>query len=95
MRSRQKLLGWLEDALGVLCETLADRPARSVLNEFRTSIRESVDAVLLSLVDAMENDDRMSWDIVNQLTGDRGEMMREVRTHYLELDPTAAKAGAD
>ena len=91
MRSRQKLLGWLEDALGVLCETLAERPARSVLNEFRTSIRESVDAVLLSLVDAMENDDRMSWDIVKQLTGDRGEMMREVRTHYLELDPPLRK----
>ena len=91
MRNRQKLLAWLEDALGVLCETLAERPARSALDQFRTTIRESVDSVLLSLVDAMESDDTMSWDIVKQLTGDRGEMMRKVRTHYLELDPPLGK----
>ena len=91
MRNRQQLLAWLEDALGVLCETLAERPARSALDQFRTTIRESVDSVLLSLVDAMESDDTMSWNIVKQLTGDRGEMMRKVRTHYLELDPPLGK----
>ena len=91
MRNRQKLLAWLEDALGVLCETLAEPPGRSALNQFRTSIRESVDSVLLSLVDAMESDDTMSWDIVKQLTSDRGEMMRKMRTHYLELDPPLGK----
>ena len=90
-RNRQKLLAWLEDALGVLCEMLAERPAPSALNQFRTSIRESVDSVLLSMVDAMESDDGMSWDIVKQLTGDRGEMMRKVRTHYLESDPPLPK----
>ena len=91
MRNRQKLLAWLEDALGVLCETLAEPPGRSALNQVRTSIRESVDSVLLSLVDAMESDDTMSWDIVKQLTSDRGEMMRKMRTHYLELDPPLGK----
>ena len=87
MRNRQKLLGWLEDALGALCETLAERPDRSVLNQFRTEIRESVDSVLVSMVDAMQSDDTMSWDIVKQLTGDRGEMMGKVRTHYMEMEP--------
>ena len=91
MRNRQKLLAWLEDALGVLCDALAERPARPALNQFRTSIRESVDSVLLSLVDAMESDDRMSWDVVKQLTGDRGEMMRKVRTRYMEADPPLQK----
>ena len=91
MRNRQKLLAWLEDALGVLCETLAERSTPSALNQFRTSIRESVDSVLLSLVDAIESDDSMSWDIVKQLTSDRGEMMRKVRTHYLESDPPLRK----
>ena len=42
-------------------------------------------------LDAMESDDRMSWDIVKQLTGDRGEMMRKVRTHYMEMDPPLQK----
>ena len=87
MRNRQKLLGWLEDALGVLCETLADIDDRSVLVQFRTTICESVDGVLLALVDAMESDDEISWDLARRLTGDRGQMMREIRTKYVETDP--------
>ena len=87
MRNRQKLLGWLEDALGVLCETLADLDDRSPLAQLRTTICESVDGVLLALVDAMDSDDPSTWDLIRQLTGDRGEMMRDIRTQYLEWDP--------
>ena len=87
MRNRQKLLVWLEDALGVLCETLADIDDRSVLAQFRSTICESIDGVLLALVDAMESDDEISWDLARRLTGDRGEMMREIRTKYLDRDP--------
>ena len=87
MRNRQKLLAWLEDALGVLCETLAELSGRSALGQFRTSICESVDGVLLSLVDAMESDDAMSWDIARQLTGERGDMMRRLRAQFLEMEP--------
>ena len=91
MQNRQKLLAWLEDALGVLCDALIERPARPVLNQFRTNVRESVDSVFLTLVDAMESDDRMSWDIVKQLTGDRGDMMRKVRADYMETHPPLEK----
>ena len=87
MRNRQKLLGWLEDALGVLCETLAELDDRSPLAQLRTTICESVDGVLLSLVDAMETDDPVTWDLARRLTGDRGEMMRDIRTQYLDWDP--------
>ena len=87
MRSRQKLLVWLEDALGVLCETLADFDDKSALAKFRTTICESVDGVLLSLVDAMESDDQVTWDLARGLTGDRGAMMREIRTQFLTRDP--------
>ena len=87
IRNRQKLLVWLEDSLGALCETLAAGDDQSTLAEFRMTICESVDSVLLSLVDAMESDDRVSWDIARRLTGDRGEMMREVRTEFLRRDP--------
>ena len=87
LRNRQKLLGWLEDALGVLCETLADLDDRSPLAQLRTTICESVDGVLLALVDAMDSDDPMTWDITRELTGDRSEMMRDLRTRHLEWDP--------
>ena len=91
MRNRLKLLGWLEEALGVLCETLAELTDRSALGQFRTSICESVDGVLLSLVDAMESDDAMSWDIARQLTGERGDMMRRLRVQFLEMEPPLPK----
>ncbi|MDE0334468.1 MAG: hypothetical protein OXI64_05870 [Defluviicoccus sp.] len=42
--------------------------------------------MLLSLVDALESDDRMSWQMAKQLTADRRKMMRKVRTDYLEMD---------
>lgn len=87
MMNRQKLLSWLEEALGVLCQTLNEPAERRRLNEFRMSICESVDSVLLSMVDAMENGDRMSWEMVRRLTGDRGSMMRDVRVQFLEQDP--------
>ena len=87
MVNRQKLLSWLEDALGVLCETLLEHADRLALNQFRTNICESVDSVLLSLVDAMEANDRISWEIAKQLTGDRGAMMRKMRLQFLEMDP--------
>ena len=91
MRNRQKLVVWLEEALGVMCETLAEHVGRTSLERFRMSICESVDSVLLSLVDAIDTDDAMSWDIAKQLTGDRGAMMRRVRNQYLEMDPPLRK----
>ena len=91
MRNRQKLVVWLEEALGVMCETLAEHADRPSLEQFRMSICESVDSVLLSLVDAIDTDDRVSWEIAKQLTGDRGAMMRRVRSQYLEIDPPLRK----
>ena len=87
LRNRQKLLAWLEDALGDLCETLADVGEESALAELRTTICESVDGVLLSLVDAMQTDDPVTWELTRQLTGDHSEMMRDIRARYLEWDP--------
>ena len=92
LRNRQKLVAWLEDALGTLCETLAGLDDRSALAELRTTVCESVDGVLLSLVHAMESDDEMTWELTQELTGDRSEMMRDIRTGYLASDPPLQKA---
>lgn len=89
--NRQKLLIWLEDALGVLCETLVEGDSHPALDPFRMKICESVDGVLLSLIDALESDDAISWDMARGLMGDRGAIMRKVRIQYLELDPPLRK----
>ncbi|MCY4451641.1 MAG: Na/Pi symporter [Immundisolibacterales bacterium] len=89
--NRQKLLSWLEDALAAKCEALLELADRSSLDEFRTSILEGVDSVFLSLVDAMDANDGMSWHLASRLTGDRSELMRKIRVHYLDLDSPLRK----
>lgn len=91
LRNRQKLLAWLEDSLGVMCETLADIDERSAIGQLRRTICESVDGVLLSLVDATESGDPTDRAVARRLTGDRGEMMRGLRTRYLQHDPPLPK----
>ena len=90
--NRQKLLSWLEEALGVMCQTLLDLESRHALHRFRTSICEGVDSVLLSLLDALETNDELSWYVARQLTRDRGAMMRKIRNEYLEMDPPLGKS---
>ena len=92
LMSRQKLLSWLEEALGVLCETLLELESRSALHQFRTSISEGVDSVLVALLDALETNDELSWYIARQLTRDRSEIMRKIRNEYLEMDPPLRKS---
>ena len=87
LMNRQKLLSWIADATGVMCAALVELGDRPSLKQFQENICEGVDSVFLSLDSAMESDDRLSWDIATQLTGDRGELMRTMRGRYLEADP--------
>ena len=89
--NRHKLLPWLEEVIGVLCKTLAERTEHDALEALRMNILESVDGVLLSLADAMDSGDAVSWDMARQLTGDRSTMMRKVREQFLEADPPLSK----
>ena len=92
LRNRQKLLSWLEDALGVMCEALADIDGRSEIGQLRTTVCEGVDGVLLALVDAAESDDPTDRAVAKRLTGDRGAMMRGLRTRCLQHDPPLQRA---
>ena len=87
MLSRLKLLSWMESAVGDMCEALLDLKGRPGLEKFRMDICEGVDTVFLSVADAMESEDEVSWKIAAQLIGDRGTLMRDMRARYVELDP--------
>ncbi len=91
LRNRQKLLAWLEESLGVMCETLVNIDDQSAVRQMRSTVCESVDGVLLSLVDTLESDDPTDWEITKRLTGDRSEMMRDIRARYLQWDPPLPK----
>ena len=86
MMSRLKLLYWLENAVGGMCNDLLDLNDRPGLEKFRDAIREGVDVVLMSVHDAMESDDEASWTIAEQLIGDRRTQMSEMRARYVGMD---------
>ena len=87
LMNRHKLLSWMDDALATMCAAMIELADRPHLKRFQENICEGVDSVFLCLVDAMEIDDKPSWDLASQLTGDRGELMRKMRVQYLEMDP--------
>ena len=87
LMNRQRLLSWLDDAVAALCTGLVELSDRPTLEGFQANIREGVDGVFLCMGDAMESDDRPSWMVASQLTGDRGELMRKMRVQYLEREP--------
>ena len=89
--NRQKLLAWLANAVAVMSAALIELGNRPTLQQFQENICEGVDSVFLSLDNAMEDDDRQSWDIATRLTGGRGELMRRMRGKYLEADPPLPK----
>ena len=84
--NRQKLLVWLEDVVGTLCAAIAEQSDNSSLENFNMSMCESVDAVLLTLIDAIEVDDVESWRTARQLMGDRSEILRKIRAGYLQSE---------
>ena len=56
-------------------------------DSLRISVREGIDAVLLILLDALENGDEDSWAIAKSLTEDRSDLMHKMRNFYWELEP--------
>ena len=90
--NRQKLLWRLEESAGALCGALAEPSDGSVLDGFHATVCESVDAVLLALIDAIEAGDELSWGFAHKLTGDRAGMMRKIRTHHLTFEPPLGSA---
>lgn len=85
MLTRQRLLCWLEEQLAALCQALQEVPQHDNL---RASVCEGVDAVFLQLLDAVEDGDSHDWTTAKELTGDRSEMMREIRNKHHSADPS-------
>ena len=79
MMSRHKLLSWMENAVGAMCEALLELKDRPGLEKFRADICEGVNAVFLSVADGMASEDEVCWNVAARLIGDRGTLMHEMR----------------
>ena len=88
MMKRQRLLARLEESLSGLCEALATLPGKPAHERLRASVCEGIDGVLLVLVEAMERNDRESWKHANEVTGERREVMENLRRRYIDMKPS-------
>ena len=86
MLTRQKLLFWLEEQLAVLCGALQELNEQSALHGLRASFTEGIDAVLLSMLHAVETGDKDAWKLAKKLTGNRRKQMSTMRRRYLEME---------
>ena len=86
MFSQQRLLGWLEDHLAQFCSLVNQLPDEGLSDQLQTSLIESIDAVMLVINDALTSADEHSWSQVRKLTGDRSELLRDLRSAYVTRD---------
>ena len=72
--------------MAVLCGALQELNEQSALHSLRTSFTEGIDAVLLSMLHAVDTGDKDAWKLAMNLTGDRREQMSSMRRRYLETE---------
>ena len=91
IQGRQKLITWLEEQFSELSIGLNSLEDTRALRDFKHSFVEGIDAVMLVI-----NDDAMAGDIDSRyfstlLTSDRSDLMRKIRSTYLEGDLNLSK----
>ena len=91
LANRARALQWLNQSLATLCEAFGDPAPRTWLatpiDNLRDTLRESAEAALLTLIDALEDDDEFSWEAAHQVTRDRSELMNRIRSGYFAQYP--------
>ena len=85
--NRTKALRWLNQSLSKFCDTLGARGLdtwlRNPIEDLKETLRESVDAALMILSEAIQADDEFTWNAAHQVTRDRSDTMSKVRSQYL------------
>ncbi len=90
--SIQRVLDGLSETLVDLARSVGDVANSPTAHRLTDSVVEGLDAVLLTVVDAMgpdAEDDRM---LLRRMTGDRGALMRRLREEYLAGDANLTAA---
>ena len=81
--TRQRLLCSLDERTLALCDLLHATPPHAHLDQWRSSIIEGVDAVLMVFTDMLNAQDESFLLISEQLMEGRGEVLRKMRHAYL------------
>src|SRR5262249_19602546 len=79
LQNRLSLILYLEDSLRSMTSVTAGVVPSSRLGELVSAFVEGLDFVLMMLVDALETPDRERIDLLINITGDRGNLMEQIR----------------
>ena len=82
----QRLLDGLAETLGDLARAIVEGGANGATARLTGSVVEGLDAVLLTVVDAMGTDGADDRVLLRRMSGDRGALMRRLREEYLASD---------
>ena len=84
MLAQQKLITWLEEQFAELCNILNQMPIEEGPNQLRSTLVESIDIVVLVILDALNSGNAEQWSEARKLTEDRTELLRRFQNAYLE-----------
>ncbi len=86
MLAQQRLIVWLEEQFAELCADLNELPNEGATGQLRNVMVDGIDTVVLVIIDGLTSQDPEDWRTAMQLTGDRTEMLRRVRSYYTSED---------
>ena len=92
MLTRQRLLVWLEQELVDLCVGLDRLPNDAATGRLRDSLLEGIDTVVQSIVEGLISKEPDDWAIIIQLTGDRSDLLRRIRSRYISAETYLGEA---
>lgn len=92
MLTRQRLIVWLEEEFGEFCEGLNRLPDDKATDRLRYALLEGIDTVVQSLVEGLTSNESEDWKIAVQLTGDRSELLRRIRSRHISDETSLSEA---
>jgi hypothetical protein len=87
--SCQRLIVWLEEQFAELCGTLNQLRGSESGERLRNVMVEGIDVVVLTIIDCLNSNNPTDWATAKQLTDDRSEVLRQIRTNYISQDDSS------
>lgn len=88
----QRILDGLSETLAELARAVGDAGASPTTARLTGSVVEGLDAVLLTVVEAMGPDGEDDRTLLRRMSGDRGALMKRLREDYLASDASLGTA---
>ena len=90
MMTQQRLIVWLEEQFAELCDSLNQLPSDGSGERLRGVMVEGIDTLILTIIDDLNHDNQEGWANARELTDDRSEVLRKLRSTYIsQEDPSS------